>query len=238
MMSIDADTVHLWTDQFVPGAESGYLSVLNPAEQARMQRFIKVRDRLRYIWARGKLRYLLAAYVGEAAAAVQFQYETRGKPYLAEHPVQFNISHSGDWLVIAVVRDRAIGVDIEQIQATKSWLALAERFFRQSESQALKALPPHEQTTAFFKLWTRKEAFLKATGQGLQGLPNLELAVHQSHQSVTNGQGQWEIRDLDHIPNYAGAVSLQIPGQRKTIPPPTQIILRQLPTVIQKQCQP
>lgn len=232
MMSLDADAVHLWTGQFIPGVESGYLSVLNSAEQKRMQRFVKVRDRLRYIWARGKLRHLLAEYLGKSAAAIQFEYESRGKPYLAGHPVQFNISHSGDWLVIAITRDRAIGVDIEQIQAARSWLALAERFFRQSEARAIKTLPPHDQTRAFFKLWTRKEAVLKATGQGLQGLPNLELAVHPSHQVVTDAQRQWEILDLDHISGYAGALSIQtprlIPGEKGAAP--TRIVTQHLPT--------
>ncbi|MEM8638590.1 MAG: 4'-phosphopantetheinyl transferase superfamily protein [Cyanobacteria bacterium P01_G01_bin.54] len=228
MMPLHSHDVHLWTGQFVTGSERHHWSVLNGAEQERAQRFVRERDRHRYIWARGNLRCLLGDYLGIAPEAVAFCYGDRGKPYLAEHAVQFNLSHSGDWVVYAFTGDRPIGVDIEQLQRTKDWLPLAERFFCTSEAQALAALPLSHQTPAFFKLWTRKEAYLKATGEGLQGLQDVAIAVNAPEQVIADPHGRWQILDLTHISNYAGALSWQIPDPNPNVgaglkPAPTDL---------------
>ncbi|MGB0561829.1 MAG: 4'-phosphopantetheinyl transferase family protein [Spirulinaceae cyanobacterium] len=219
MRQLQANDVHLWTGQFQPGRDLPHWPLLNAAEQQRAQRFVRDCDRCRYIWARGNLRRLLGGYLGLAPEAIEFSYGDRGKPYLAQHPVQFNLSHSGDGLIYAFSRDRPIGVDIEQLQRAKDWLPLARRFFCGTEASAIAAVPAAEQAIAFFKLWTRKEAYLKATGEGLQGLAKIEIALDATAQVVEKGWEAWQILDLNHIPGYAGAVAWQLPSPNPVDPP-------------------
>lgn len=209
MIVIHAGEVHLWTGQLRGEVHASFWSLLNETEQARAKRFVRDRDRCRYVWARGNLRRILADYVGDNPQSLAFDYGDRGKPYLVETSVQFNLSHSGDWVVYGVTCDRAIGVDIEEIQPPKDWLALAERFFCPAEVAQLRSLPIAQQTVAFFKLWTRKEACLKATGEGLQGLQTLELDWQLAQQQVANSHHQWQVFNLEHIPDCAGAIAIQ-----------------------------
>lgn len=144
---------------------------LTADETARAARFHFERDARRYVVARGVLRDLLGAYLGLAPGAIRFVYGPRDKPALAPPldagGVQFNVSHSGAVALYAVGVHRRMGVDVEQVRVLDDLDALAERNFSRAERAALRALPPEQRPAAFFACWTRKEAYVKALGDGL-----------------------------------------------------------------------
>ncbi|HLN62571.1 MAG TPA: 4'-phosphopantetheinyl transferase superfamily protein [Symbiobacteriaceae bacterium] len=142
---------------------------LSPDEQARAERFRFERDRRSYTVARAAMRQILAAALGLPAAAVAFRYGPHGKPQLADPglDLQFNLSHSGSWALCAVVRGRAVGVDIEYMRTIREFEALANRFYSPRESALLKQMPEAQRPAAFYRAWTSKEAYVKALGAGL-----------------------------------------------------------------------
>ena len=122
--------------------------------------------------ARGSLRSILSQYLGTSAGAVRFSYGTHGKPHLAtthESPLEFNLSHAGEYALCALAKNHSIGVDIEKIRNADPdyYLRLATRFFSRKEFEVIKAAPEHDRTLFFFSCWTRKEAYLKRHGVGL-----------------------------------------------------------------------
>jgi len=138
----------------------------SPREEERFQSFAT--DSLRNLWgaARGTLREVLGRAVGCDASEVQFRYGPHGKPYLAGSPVRFNISHSGALALIALAQVE-VGADVELPRKRRSD-AIARRFYAPGEIERLFAEADAEKRAdAFFRLWTCKEAFLKATGEGL-----------------------------------------------------------------------
>lgn len=142
---------------------------LAPDENARAARFVFERDRRRFATARGLLRQILGDATGIAPARLAFRYGTRGKPSLADAPgaPDFNVSHSGGLAAFALSRAGEVGVDIEQERPMPDLAAIAERFFSPRESAVLAGLAEAERVPAFFRCWTRKEAFIKLTGEGL-----------------------------------------------------------------------
>ena len=171
---LDADELRVWLApaNLPPERVAALAAELAPDELARAARFHFERDRVRYIAARGSLRRILAGCAGVAPARLRFDYSPYGKPSLAPTaempaPPAFNISHSGEWALVAVRRAGRVGVDIEVIRPELARESIAERFFSPAEVAALRSLPAAEQGAAFFRCWTRKEAFVKARGEGL-----------------------------------------------------------------------
>lgn len=145
--------------------------LLTDDETARAKRFVFARDRRRFVVARGVLRELLGAYLGRAPGAIRFVYGAAGKPALAPPldaaGLEFNVSHSDEIALYAVGLYRPVGADVEQVRALDDLEALAERNFSRAERRALFALPLTQRLAGFFACWTRKEAFIKALGEGL-----------------------------------------------------------------------
>jgi 4'-phosphopantetheinyl transferase len=170
---LSADEVHVWQAKLdaSPFQESFWEMLLSEDELARARRFHFSRDRRRFAVARSSLRVILGAYLGLDPERISFLYGKRGKPYL--HPscdsrgLQFNISHSGEVVLLGITLDRTIGVDIEQLRFDLEAENIAARFFSAAEQQSLAALPASQKYPAFFNCWTRKEAFIKAKGDGL-----------------------------------------------------------------------
>jgi 4'-phosphopantetheinyl transferase len=166
------DEVHVWRaslDQ-PPDCYARLLLLMSPEERARADRFHFEADRKRCVLARGLLRLLLGHCLGRPADQLQFQYGKFGKPSLTggpHPPVQFNLSHSGDLILIALSRGRALGVDIERMRADVATKEIAARFFSANECRDLATVAPGTRCAAFFSCWTRKEAYLKARGDGL-----------------------------------------------------------------------
>lgn len=144
-------------------------------EHARAARFRFDRDRRRYVVARGRLREILGRYLDVPPERVSFQYGPQGKPELCPetedaapgHGLTFNLSHAGEHALVVVARGRRVGVDLEPVRALPDADIIAERFFSASEVAAYRALPEAARPAAFFACWTRKEAFVKALGDGL-----------------------------------------------------------------------
>jgi 4'-phosphopantetheinyl transferase len=147
-------------------------TTLSADEAERAASFQCVHDRQRFIASRGILRCILSSYVGRTPAELRFAYKPGGKPELAQTgrtggDWRFNLSHSGNVALYAVIQGRDVGVDVELIRRGMPWECLANRFFSPREVNKLQRWPADERAAAFFSCWTRKEAYLKATGVGL-----------------------------------------------------------------------
>jgi 4'-phosphopantetheinyl transferase len=170
--SLLPDEVHVWRaslDQ-PQGHFVRLKQILSPQERARANRFHFEADRKRCVLARGLLRLLIGHCLGTPADRLRFQYGEFGKPSLARGPypnLQFNLSHSGDLVLIALSYERAVGVDVERMRIDVATDEIAARFFSANECRDLAKVPPEMRCAAFFECWTRKEAYLKARGDGL-----------------------------------------------------------------------
>ncbi len=144
-------------------------AVLSPDEQARADRFHFSEHRTRYIIGRAMLRQLLGVYLNQAAERIRLTTNPHGKPTLVAPPfdVRFNLAHSEAVAVVAVTIGRTVGIDIERVDRTVDTVSISRHFFSANEQAALTALPPAAQRRAFFACWTRKEAYIKARGEGL-----------------------------------------------------------------------
>ncbi len=143
-----------------------FLSGLSADERARASRYKFDRDRIRYTRGRGVLRDILAKRVGIAADEIALGYGPKDKPFLANGHLHFNVAHSENVAVVAISH-RELGIDVELLREGFADDTIAERFFAPTEVQQLRALPVSDQEPAFFRCWTRKEAYLKAIGDGL-----------------------------------------------------------------------
>jgi 4'-phosphopantetheinyl transferase len=194
-------------------------TILSADERERVRRFYFERDRTRWRVERACLRMLLGGYLGVPPGTLSFGYGRFGKPHLngLETPLQFNASHSGHILLIAIMLDRAIGIDVERIRSNLSVLDIAERFFSPLERAALAALPETLRTNAFFDCWTRKEAYIKARGEGLSlplngfdvsflpGEPAQLLATRPDAAEAS----RWRLRELDVADGYKAALAVE-----------------------------
>jgi 4'-phosphopantetheinyl transferase len=176
----------------------------SPEELERAARFRLPRDRERFIACRSVLREILSTYLSIDPRRVEFTSNPHGK--LAVEGLYFNLSHSDDLAIIAVSRTREVGVDIERIRSDVAAEAIAARFFSPAEAAALAGLPPEDRHKAFFRLWTRKEAYVKAVGLGLSiPLSSFEITIGERVEFRRGGEG-WEIESFEPAPGYAAAV--------------------------------
>lgn len=190
-------------------------ATLSADEQERAARFRFPEHRDRFIVARGGLRELLSAYLGEPAAALRFQHGARGKPVLADATagLHFNLSHSGDRALYAIAR-RAVGVDLEVVERRVDITAVAERVCTAREWTAFQALSAERLQEAFFTCWTRKEAVAKAMGAGLaSGLNTLDVcfrdaAPPEERSILRDAAGrEWSVLNLPMECGWAGALA-------------------------------
>ena len=167
----DTGEVHLWRvrldDPTLQPKEMA--EFLDCAERRRAARFRHSCGHRRFVVAHGALRRLLGAYCGCAPQALRFAENAWGKPSLRqpETDLRFNLSHSGEMAVCGITMGAPIGVDIEHRRAELAAAAITARFFASEEVAALRAIPEDQRVEAFFRCWTRKEAFIKARGEGL-----------------------------------------------------------------------
>ncbi len=196
-------------------------SILSPDEIVRASRFHFEKDRIHFTRCRSALRGLLAGYLVIPAAEIRFEYLTSGKPQLAAeqnpHALQFNVSHSANMAVIAVGSEHRLGVDIEKIRGDIDASSLAERFFSLRERAGLQALSDDLRVPGFFACWTRKEAFLKATGDGLSfPLADFSVTTHldldpalEEIRGNTEVRKQWFLADLRVVDGYRATVAVE-----------------------------
>jgi len=146
-------------------------ALLSPAECSSALRLRFKRDRERFVCRRGAVRLILSGYVGVAPDRLQFRTNVHGKPELkglaGRSGIRFNSSHSGDLALCAVTIGRRIGIDVEKVRTVADAEGIARLFFSRSEQDELSALPADDWQLSFLRCWTRKEAFVKARGNGL-----------------------------------------------------------------------
>lgn len=144
-------------------------NILSPDEMARADRFRFEEHKNRFIAARGFLRKIISYYLQISSREITFKYSDRGKPELANNNLKFNLSHSQDTALYALTNNNLIGIDLEYLRSNVECDKIAQRFFSPAESELINSLPPKQKTQTFFHFWTIKEAYLKATGEGLVG---------------------------------------------------------------------
>ncbi|MEM9218639.1 MAG: 4'-phosphopantetheinyl transferase superfamily protein [Cyanobacteria bacterium P01_F01_bin.150] len=201
---LTADEVHIWRSplETSPTLLAQLHAYLSEDEQARAARFRFDHHRHYFIVGRGILRVLLGQYMHQHPQNIVFEYGDRGKPQLADSTVrdqdfrsqgsqrtlgsglEFNVSHSGGVALYAIALDRRVGIDLEKLRPMADAAQLAQRFFTEQEYQQLLAQPTDQQELAFFRGWTRKEAYLKATGEGLGGLETVEVSLLEEQPSI------------------------------------------------------
>lgn len=244
-LTLPADEVHVWQANLRAGSQAAQAmptktlrALLSPDERTKADRFYFAKDRERFTVARGILRLILSDYLDQSPQSLQFHYSETGKPSLTrrspDEQLCFNLSHSGQLALYAVAWNRPVGVDVEQMDADRDWAGVAARFFSPAEQLALNQLPPNLRLKGFFNAWTRKEAVLKATGQGLTiPLEQVEVSLNPNEpaQLIRTGWNpsevtRWCIADLpisleqvsleqvslehgapDSAPGYAAAVA-------------------------------
>lgn len=211
-LRLQNDEVHVWRSTLDLPTESieCFAKLLSPDEQIRADRFRFAQHRQRFIAGRGILRSLLGRYLKIEPDRVGFLYSEKGKPFLADQSLQFNVTHSQGLALYAVALDRPVGVDLEQIRAIADLDSLTQRFFTPSEYAAIAALPVSQQPQAFFRHWACKEAYLKATGDGLAKLQELEISLDSNQAYLTKiPQGNiadWNLRELAPAEDFVGAI--------------------------------
>jgi len=216
---IPADATHVWLlDCRQPAVVLDKLfALLDGEERGRAKRYRFDADRNRYIVSRAALREVLAAYLHCAPGEIEFDLAEHGKPRLGERhatPLRFNLSTSGDWAMLAVTLGREVGVDVERINSARADREIVSYYFAPGELQALEAMAEGEWLQGFFNCWTRKEAFIKATGEGLsRPLDSFEvsLATGQSvslisFEGCTEAAKRWRMAELAAVPGYASAL--------------------------------
>jgi len=167
--------VQVWAAWLDVGTKevAGFWSTLSQPERERAQRFVWERDRSYFVAAHGLLRLILASCLSTEPSEIELHLGDRGKPRLggalAQSGLQFNLAHSANLAVFAVARHRDVGVDVERVRPVSQLSELVASFFSARERAELETMPAQEKTVGFYRIWTRKEAWLKATGEGVTG---------------------------------------------------------------------
>jgi 4'-phosphopantetheinyl transferase len=217
------DEVQLWRVDLeaIRAEESGWQEILSSDERNRAARFHFPDDRQRFVASRALLRTILAGFLNIDAKELRFSYSKKDKPFVgpahADSGITFNMSHSGGVALYAFARRREIGVDVEQIRSDFDIEPIARRFFSVLEQQQLAALPADSRVDAFFRCWTRKEAYIKAVGDGLSlPLSQFDVSLDPSGTDAllatrpdSSEAGQWLLRGVPGGPGYSAALCVR-----------------------------
>lgn len=220
--------IDVWSIRLDPSAEQVEKlgRCLSPDEWERANRFRFDKHRRQYVVGRGALRTLLAAYTGTRPELVKFSYGPRGKPFLesfgtsagtSEGDLQFNLTNSDELALVGFVLGREIGVDVEYLRKMPDCEQISERFFSESERKVLRSIPFPAKEEVFFNCWTRKEAYLKAVGEGLAApLDSFDvtLALDEPPRMLTlegdpERAARWFFHHLRPAPDYIGAIAIE-----------------------------
>lgn len=220
---LSVDSVHLWYVSLVLPAQrlqhlAGFLS---DDERERARRFVFGRDRRQFVAARGLLRIILARYLACKPEDVVFSYDAGGRPVLeptsGRDELRFNVSHAFEQAIFAVSCNRRVGVDVEYVRPIPEVEAITQSAFSALEQANWRALPKDQQLRAFFRGWTRKEAYLKAVGVGLSyplhrievtfapGEPARLLSIDNDSQQAS----EWSLVELHPTGDYIGALAVE-----------------------------
>lgn len=220
---LNDNRVHVWRANLdLPTAEINQLATfLSTDEIARANKFRFPKHQKRFIAARGILRKLLGNYLQISADNLEFAYSDRGKPRLAasmsDSSLQFNISHSHEYALYGFTHHHPIGVDLEYLREMKDAAKMAERFFSPTEFKLLASLTSEQQQRVFFKLWTAKEAYLKAIGTGLaDSLASVDISLDRAEcpsliaiKGNVAAAASWSMYSCIPAINYVATVAIE-----------------------------
>jgi 4'-phosphopantetheinyl transferase len=195
-----------------------FLFYLSEDESERAARLKVEEKKKQFVIVRGVLRKLLSNSLSKSSKAIKFSYGEHKKPAIEEKynnkSVEFNISHSGNYALIAMTLTNKVGVDIEKINREINYQSLSNRFFSRKEKQELTRLNKDEQLDAFYRAWVRKESFIKATGKGIAyGLDQFSVSLEERKISGIELVSpnlideQWTCYDLVNLENYKTALT-------------------------------
>jgi 4'-phosphopantetheinyl transferase len=212
-VALQEDEVHIWLAWLDVDAQerTRLTSYLSADEVSRAARLVFPRDRDYFIVARGRLRELLGKYLHCSPDAVQFKTGHYGKPSLLDdrEPLRFNLSHSHGLALYGFCTGRELGIDTEKIRPGFAGEGIAERYFSPAEQRDLAELPKELRDTAFFLCWTRKEAYIKAHGDGLQ-IPLDSFAVSlkpdEPERLRSVDSDRWSMRSFAPAPEFVAAI--------------------------------
>lgn len=229
-LTLADDEVHVWRVSLdLPASQVQQLRpVLAADERGRAERFRFQKDRDHFIIARGVLRLILGRYLNRDPEQLVFHYNSYGKPALlpaeSEETLRFNVSHSHELALYAVSRGREVGIDLEHLRSGVDIDHIAARFFAPGEVSTLRTLPATVRNEAFFRCWTRKEAYIKARGEGLSlPLDQFEVTLIPGQPAAllsTPGDpraaSRWSLQDLTPAPGYVAALAAEGCGWQLT----------------------
>lgn len=222
-LTLPSDEIHVWRVVLgLPPAALEHMEiVLSDAERERASRFHHIQHRRAFIASHAALRRILSLYVDVEPGALRFRHSVHGKPSLDRSPseplIKFNLAHSHTMALVAVAREREVGVDLEWVRPELANMRVAEEFFSPAELERLHALRGSAQVRGFFNCWTRKEAYVKARGEGLSmplcefdvslepGKPAELVSTRPDPQDVA----RWRLVDLSPGEGYVGAVAAE-----------------------------
>ncbi|MCK5945344.1 MAG: 4'-phosphopantetheinyl transferase superfamily protein [Planctomycetes bacterium] len=205
--------VHVWA---VPldGDPEPFAALLSPAEQQRLRRYRFADHQRRYQIGHGALRRILAGYLSRDPGEIDFRQGPRGKPYLQGDGPFFNLSHSGKLALIGVAGTE-LGLDVEKVRHLESLTQIARRHFSDREFAALDDLQGDARELAFYRCWTRKEAYIKALGEGLSmALDSFDVSLCEEPRFLACHDGRedperWSMLDVSPGPEFVGAVAMR-----------------------------
>ena len=218
-LTLATGEVHVWRlalDQ-PESVVAEFRETLEADELERAGRFHFEKHRKHFVVGRGGLRYVLARYVDLKPQEFCFSYGAYGKPALVGEELRFNMSHSNGVALFAVALDRELGVDVEHIREDFATEDIARRFFSRGEVAAFNALANEEQVSAFFRCWTRKEAYIKAIGRGLsEPLDAFDVTLSPGEAAAIlraerGDASRWAMFDIDAGGGYAAALAVEAP---------------------------
>ncbi len=215
--ALAAGEVHVYVAVLDVPPDPALLELLSPDERARAERFLAERDRRRFAVTRASLRRLLGGYLGQPPAGLRFSYGPRGKPSLAGGGPRFNVTHSGGLALLAFTPGHELGVDVEPLRVIEDAAAIADRYFSPGEASVLRGLREPERSRAFLRGWTRKEAFIKATGDGLsRPLDEFEVPLLPDEPprllrlaGDPAAAARWWLQDLAPASGFAAALAVE-----------------------------
>ncbi len=217
-LALPADEIHIWTASLKPDQFEDQSRHLNSDEKERLARFRIEKPRNQFACTRGLLRQLLGRYLGCEPCNVPISHEATGKPIVKGYPLHFNVTHSDDIAAFAVSAVGRVGIDIEKVRPMANFDSIVQRFFSAGECAGFAELPPDIRERAFFQMWTRKEALLKALGQGIHALELCEISVHPDQlpkvlklMENENCSEKWLLRDWQIAEGFSASVAYEVP---------------------------
>ena len=218
-MLLRAQQVHIWQAELnvTESAISQLAHYLTKDELVKANRLVSKLLQHRYIAAHGFMRDVLSRYLCCKPNEIEFNYGAHGKPYLSHSSLQLNLSHSDSQALLAITLSQPVGIDIEKINKTRDLLAIAKRYFSTNEFNQLQYLEQDQMVESFYTCWTRKEAYMKATGVGLSmGLDTFEVSIDQNNCDQID---QFLVMNIAAADDYCAALAVAItnPEMKKFI---------------------